>query len=419
MGDRDLMSCAQTGSGKTAAFLLPVINKMLEMQSEFTSQLSEVQAPLALVIAPTRELANQIYMEARKFALNTSLRPVVVYGGVSVAHQLRQVQSGCHLLVGTPGRLKDFIGKRKISLEKLKYLILDEADRMLDMGFMPDVKTLIYEHQAPDKVDRHTLMFSATFPEEIQKLAAEFLNEYVFLTIGKVGSTHSDIEQAVMEVDDASKRDKLVEILGNEGGNRNLVFVQTKRLADFLASYLCQNGFPTTSIHGDRFQQQREEALREFRAGQQTVLIATAVAARGLDIANVKQVINYDLPDEIEEYIHRIGRTGRIGNKGKAISFFSRGRDEQLARALVKTLSDSEQVVPDWLEEVAETALGTGYGPKGGRFGGKDTRGDMGGGGGGGGGKFNAAGDDGWDQNGGATNGVSNGGGGGDDEEWD
>merc|ERR1719318_1165780 len=411
------MSCAQTGSGKTAAFLLPVITNLLANQAEFTSQLSEIQAPLALVVAPTRELATQIYNEARKFAMNTSLRPVVVYGGVSVAHQLRQVQSGCHLLVGTPGRLKDFIGKRKISLEKLKYLILDEADRMLDMGFMPDIKTLIYEHEMPEKGTRRTLMFSATFPEEIQKLAAEFLHEYVFLTIGKVGSTHSDIEQQVIQIDDASKRDKLVEILGNEGGNRNLVFVQTKRLADFLASYLCQNGFPTTSIHGDRFQAQREEALREFRSGQQTVLIATAVAARGLDIADVKQVINYDLPDEIEEYIHRIGRTGRIGNKGKAVSFFSSGRDEQLARSLVRTLADSEQVVPDWLEEAAETALGTGYGPKGGRFRGKDTRsgGNMGGGG-----TFNAASnDDGWDQNGGGAAVTNGGGGGGDDEEWD
>lgn len=413
MGGRDLMSCAQTGSGKTAAFLLPVLAGLMDMRDQFTGSLSAVQAPLALVVAPTRELAVQIYQEARKFSTQTSIRPVVVYGGVSVAHQLRQVQSGCHLLVGTPGRLKDFLGKGRISLENLKFLVLDEADRMLDMGFMPDVKIIVNDHQMPPKEERKTLMFSATFPEEIQKLAAEFLNNYVFLTIGKVGSTSSNIEQTVHKVEDSEKRDKLVEILGQEGGNRNLVFVQTKRLADFLASYLCQNGFPTTSIHGDRFQEQREEALREFRSGAQTVLIATAVAARGLDIADVKQVINFDLPDEIEEYIHRIGRTGRIGNKGRATSFFCQDKDENIARALVKTLSDSEQVVPSWLEEIADTALGTGYGPKGGRFASKDTRGgDMNGGG-----QFNAAGNnDGYD-NGGTS--MMNGGGGGDEDEWD
>lgn len=408
------MACAQTGSGKTAAFLLPVLTGMLEFRDEFSSQLSEVQAPLGLIIAPTRELATQIFAEARKFSHGTSIRPVVVYGGVSVAHQLRQVESGCHLLVGTPGRLKDFLGRRKISLANLKYLILDEADRMLDMGFMPDVKNIVSEFDMPGKEERRTLMFSATFPEQIQKLAAEFLNEYVYITIGKVGSTHSGIEQSVLEISESDKRDKLVEILTNEGSNRNLVFVQTKRLADFLASYLCQNGFPTTSIHGDRYQQQREDALREFKKGEQTVLIATAVAARGLDIADVKQVINYDLPDVIEEYVHRIGRTGRIGNKGKAVSFFVRGKDEGLARALVKSLADAEQEVPDWLEEVAETALGTGYGPKGGRFASKDTRS----GGGGGGGKFNAAGnDDGWGVN---TNGdVSTSGATQVEDDWD
>lgn len=425
-GNRDLMSCAQTGSGKTAAFLVPVIAGILQHKDELTSTLSEVQAPLALIIAPTRELAVQIFTEAKKFSRNTCVRPVVVYGGVSVPHQLRQVQNGCHLLVGTPGRLKDFIGKRKISLENLKYLVLDEADRMLDMGFMPEVKTIVNDFGMPSKIERRTLMFSATFPEQIQQLAGEFLNEYVFLTIGKVGiATHSDIEQTVINIEDSAKRDKLVEILGTEGGNRNLVFVQTKRMADFLASYLCQNGFPSTSIHGDRYQQQREEALREFRSGQQTVLIATAVAARGLDIADVKQVINYDLPDEIEEYIHRIGRTGRIGNKGRAISFFSPGKDEGLARSLVTVLSSAEQEVPNWLDEIADSAVGTGYGHRGGRFGGQDRRNDGGGRGGGGGGNFNAGGDDdGWGPpSGGDANGVSmmnghsNGGGG--DEDWD
>eukprot|EP00794_Sanderia_malayensis_P008071 gene8071-8935_t len=373
LGDRDLMACAQTGSGKTAAFLLPVLTKMMQ-DGLSGSRFTEIQAPAALIISPTRELTSQIYMEARKFSHKTDLRPVVCYGGVAVSHQMRQIENGCHMLVATPGRLKDFAQRRKISLQNVKYLILDEADRMLDMGFMPDIKSIIGDFGMPDKENRQTLMFSATFPEEIQNLAAEFLSDYVFLTIGKVGGTSSNIEQVIEEVADSDKRDKLVEILSSEGANKNLVFVETKRSADFLASYLSQSGFPTTSIHGDRFQQQREEALRDFRAGRCPILIATAVAARGLDIEDVKQVVNYDLPQEIDEYVHRIGRTGRIGNQGKATSFFSRGKDESLARSLVKILSDANQVVPDWLEEVAETALGTGYGPKGGKYGAEDTR---------------------------------------------
>ena len=411
---RDLMSCAQTGSGKTAAFLLPVLTAMSKYTNELSSKLSEIQTPLALVIAPTRELANQIFKDARSFAQGTPFRAVVAYGGVSVSYQLRNIEAGCNILIGTPGRLKDFLSKRKVSLANLKYLILDEADRMLDMGFIPDIREMVNDYGMPQKGERNTLMFSATFPEPIQELAKEFLEDYVFLTIGKVGGTSSDIEQSIEDVPEANKRDKLVEILSEQGGNRNLVFVQTKRSADFLASYLSQNGFPTTSIHGDRFQQQREEALSDFRQGKCPVLIATAVAARGLDIADVKQVVNFDLPDEIDEYIHRIGRTGRIGNKGKAISFFARDKDENLARALVKILAESEQVVPDWLEEVAETALGTGYGPKGGKYGAKDTRRNQDGFSTG---NYNAmSNDDGWDNNNSAPVAV-----GGDDggEDWD
>jgi len=411
---RDLMSCAQTGSGKTAAFLLPVLTAMSRYTDELSSKLSEVQTPLALVIAPTRELANQIFKDARSFAQGTPFRAVVAYGGVSVSYQLRNIEAGCNILIGTPGRLKDFFGKRKVSLANLKYLILDEADRMLDMGFIPDIREMVNDYGMPPKGERKTLMFSATFPEPIQELAREFLEDYVFLTIGKVGGTSSDIEQSIEDVPEANKRDKLVEILSEQGGNRNLVFVQTKRSADFLASFLSQNGFPTTSIHGDRLQQQREEALSDFRQGKCPVLIATAVAARGLDIADVKQVVNFDLPDEIDEYIHRIGRTGRIGNKGKAISFFARDKDDNLARGLVKILSESDQTVPDWLEEVAETALGSGYGPKGGKYGAKDTRRNQDGFSTG---NYNAmSNDDGWDKN---NNTPVTAGNTGDDEDWD
>ncbi|XP_031562414.1 ATP-dependent RNA helicase DED1-like [Actinia tenebrosa] len=373
LAGRDVMACAQTGSGKTAAFLLPVMTGMMN-DGLVSGSFTDVQTPQAVVIAPTRELANQIYMEGRKFSHNTMLRAVVCYGGVSVAHQQRQIQNGCNLLVATPGRLKQFIEKGVVSLTKVKYLILDEADRMLDMGFEQDIRKIVETMGLPDKMSRQTLMFSATFPEEIQTLAQDFLNDYLFLTVGRVGSATTDIEQNIVEVSEFEKRDKLTEILENAGTHRTLVFVESKRGADFLAVFLSQEGFPTTSIHGDRLQREREEALEDFREGRCPVLIATNVAARGLDIDDVKHVINFDLPSEIDEYVHRIGRTGRIGNKGKSTSFFLRGRDDKIARGLVKVLSDASQEVPEWLESIAEGAIGTDYGPAGGRFGSRDTR---------------------------------------------
>ncbi|EDO46988.1 predicted protein, partial [Nematostella vectensis] len=282
-----------------AAFLLPVMTSMMNAGLT-SSSFSETQTPQAMCIAPTRELANQIYLEARKFAHGTMLRPVVCYGGVSVSHQLRQLQSGCNLLVGTPGRLTDFIEKGKVSLKGLQFLILDEADRMLDMGFEPAIRRIVESMGMPDKSERQTLMFSATFPEEIQRLAGDFLNDYLFLTVGRVGGTTSDIEQTVIEVTDNEKRDRLTQILGDAGTDRTLVFVESKRSADFLAIFLSGEGFPTTSIHGDRLQQEREEALDDFRKGRCPVLIATNVAARGLDIDDVKHVINFDLPSDID-----------------------------------------------------------------------------------------------------------------------
>ncbi|XP_033738808.1 ATP-dependent RNA helicase DED1-like isoform X2 [Pecten maximus] len=376
MSGRDLMACAQTGSGKTAAFLLPVLTGM--MKNGLTgSAFSEVQEPQALVVAPTRELALQIFNDARKFSHGTMLRPVVLYGGTSVGYQLKQVENGAHIVVGTPGRLIDVIGKGKISLSKLKYLILDEADRMLDMGFGPDIKKIVHELGTPDKTERQTLMFSATFPEEIQKLAGEFLNDYLFLTVGRVGGACSDVSQNFFQVDRQQKRQKLCDILSESGADKTLVFVEQKRNADFLASYLSESGFPTTSIHGDRLQREREEALRDFKIGKAPILIATSVAARGLDIPNVKHVINYDLPQSIDEYVHRIGRTGRCGNLGKATSFYSEDSDGSLAKPLLRILVDAQQNVPEWLESSGQSSMSSGSYSGGGRFGGRDIRKDQ------------------------------------------
>ncbi|XP_060562674.1 uncharacterized protein LOC132722235 isoform X3 [Ruditapes philippinarum] len=374
---RDLMGCAQTGSGKTAAFLLPVLSGMMKAGLSGSS-FSAVQEPQALVVAPTRELATQIYMDARKFAHGSMLRPVVLYGGTSVGYQLRQVEQGCHILVGTPGRLLDVFGKGKVSLGKIKYLILDEADRMLDMGFGPEIKKIISDFEMPGKTERQTLMFSATFPEEIQKLASEYLNDYLFLSVGVVGGANTDVSQHVFEVDRLQKRDKLTEILNESGSDKTLVFVEQKRNADFLASYLSQSGFPATSIHGDRLQREREEALEDFKKGRAPILIATSVAARGLDIPFVKHVVNYDLPQSIDEYVHRIGRTGRCGNLGKATSFYTHDSDSGMAKALVKILTQASQVVPEWLETYGQGSVSTaGYIPMGGKFGGKDIRKGM------------------------------------------
>jgi probable ATP-dependent RNA helicase DDX4 len=248
------------------------------------------------------------------------------------------VEQGCHLLVATPGRLIDFVGRGKIGFESVRYLVLDEADRMLDMGFEPEIRRIVETMGMPARTERQTLMFSATFPKPIQELAQDFLNDYIFLTVGRVGGTSADIEQHVLQLGEYRKRDKLVELLTAEGMNRTLVFVETKRNADFLASFLSQSGFPTTSIHGDRLQREREEALSDFKSGQAPILVATAVAARGLDIAGVKHVINYDMPSSADEYVHRIGRTGRIGNKGMATSFFDVNRDSGIAREIATIL---------------------------------------------------------------------------------
>ncbi|XP_049624070.1 probable ATP-dependent RNA helicase DDX4 isoform X2 [Suncus etruscus] len=353
LAGRDLMACAQTGSGKTAAFLLPILAHLMS-DGVTASRFKELQEPECIIVAPTRELINQIYLEARKFSFGTCVRAVVIYGGTQLGYSIRQILQGCNILCATPGRLMDIIGKEKIGLKQVRYLVLDEADRMLDMGFGPEMKKLISCPGMPSREQRQTLMFSATFPEEIQRLAGEFLKtNYLFVAVGQVGGACRDVQQTILQVGQYSKREKLVEILRNIGDERTMVFVETKKKADFIATFLCQEKISTTSIHGDREQREREQALGDFRCGKCPVLVATSVAARGLDIENVQHVINFDLPSAIDEYVHRIGRTGRCGNTGRAISFFDPESDNHLAQPLVKVLSDAQQDVPAWLEEIA------------------------------------------------------------------
>ncbi|XP_026569450.1 ATP-dependent RNA helicase DDX3X isoform X2 [Pseudonaja textilis] len=358
---RDLMACAQTGSGKTAAFLLPILSQIytdgpgdaFRAMKENGRYGRRKQYPISLVLAPTRELAVQIYEEARKFAYRSKVRPCVVYGGADIGQQIRDLERGCHLLVATPGRLVDMMERGKIGLDFCKYLVLDEADRMLDMGFEPQIRRIVEQDTMPPKGVRQTMMFSATFPKEIQMLARDFLEEYIFLAVGRVGSTSENITQKVVWVEEPDKRSFLLDLLNATGEDSlTLVFVETKKGADSLEHFLYLEGYACTSIHGDRSQRDREEALHQFRSGRSPILVATAVAARGLDISNVKHVINFDLPSDIEEYVHRIGRTGRVGNLGLATSFFNE-RNINITKDLLDLLVEAKQEVPSWLENMA------------------------------------------------------------------
>lgn len=373
MGGRDLMACAQTGSGKTGGFLFPILSQAFKNGPHTTAPNASGGGyrqrkayPTSLILAPTRELVSQIYDEARKFAYRSWVRPCVVYGGAEIGGQLRQIERGCDLLVATPGRLVDLIERGRISLANIRYLVLDEADRMLDMGFEPQIRRIVEGEDMPTVDGRQTLMFSATFPRDIQLLAKDFLKDYVFLSVGRVGSTSENITQKIEYVEDHDKRSVLLDILHTHSGGLTLIFVETKRMADTLSDFLITQGFPATAIHGDRTQRERERALEFFRNGRCPIMVATAVAARGLDISNVNHVVNYDLPTDIDDYVHRIGRTGRAGNTGLSTAFFNRG-NRGIVRDLLELLKEANQDVPAFLENIARESSGFGGGRGGGR----------------------------------------------------
>ncbi|GAX26781.1 ATP-dependent RNA helicase DDX3X [Fistulifera solaris] len=379
---RDLMACAQTGSGKTAGFLFPTILTMIRnggRDPPSNANSHRCTYPEALVLAPTRELAQQIFDEARRFTYCTGIAPVVIYGGAEVRDQLRQIEAGCDLLVATPGRLVDLMERGRISMENVRFLVLDEADRMLDMGFEPQIRRIVEESDMPGSPERQTMLFSATFPANIQRLASDFMRDYIFLTVGRVGSASKDVSQTVEFVEEREKMDTLMKFLFTIEEGLILIFVETKRSCDYVEDMLCQNKFPACSIHGDKSQREREYALRCFKSGQTPVMVATDVASRGLDIPNVTQVINYDLPGNIDDYVHRIGRTGRAGNTGAALSFVNE-KNSGIIRELRDLLDENDQQVPSWLNQMCNYTGRSGGGGRGrgrgggGGFGSRDVR---------------------------------------------
>lgn len=379
----DLMCCAQTGSGKTAAFLVPACTRLVSHRPSSSRSAKASASPRCVIMAPTRELASQIELEAQKLANRSPLRSVAVYGGADQRKQVKDLAMGVDIVVATPGRLTDFCDRGIVSLSSTELLVLDEADRMLDMGFEPQIRRIVLEGDMPAKENRLTFLFSATFPLQIQQLAQQFLREYVWVGVGRVGSTTESIKQRLVLATN-EKRNKLNLVArairqgpGN-GTGRTLVFVQKKRTASWLKKMLAKGGVegappaerfdPITAcdIHGDRSQAQREAALSSFRAGSCKVLVATDVAARGLDIADVQHVIIMDLPtgpEDFDSYVHRIGRTGRAGHFGLATSLYVPGTDRQgnanIAPLLLGMLMESNQQIPDWFLALPECPQST------------------------------------------------------------
>jgi len=368
---RDLMACAQTGSGKTAAFLLPMIHNLLTNPApDIVAKSRSKSYPRALILSPTRELAQQIQVQARKFLYCTGLRSVCVYGGSPIGQQFKDLQDGVDLVVATPGRLWDMIERGRMSLSQCEFLTLDEADRMLDMGFEPQIRNIVDGADLMPAGERNTLMYSATFPTDIQQLAQDFLQDYIFLAVGRVGSTSDFITQKVLYCEKHDKMAQLFELLEKNEGLK-LVFTATKRDADRVEYLLNEEGMKALAIHGDKGQREREYALRRFKDGHVDILVATDVASRGLDIPNVLFVIQYDLPNTIDDYVHRIGRTGRCGNPGTAISLVNYNNAPILSD-LRDLLTEGNQDCPTWLNELCHSCRGKKK--KKGRYGGRDYR---------------------------------------------
>lgn len=323
LAGRDVMGAAQTGTGKTAAFTLPVLHRIMPFASHSTSP---ARHPVrALILTPTRELADQVAENVERYCSTSALRSTAIFGGVDIRPQKEELRQGCELLIATPGRLLDHLEQRNVNLSQVGVLVLDEADRMLDMGFMPDLERIV--NYLPKK--RQNLMFSATFSNDIRKLARSILNDPVEITVASQNQTADTVTQIVYNVSERDKRSALLYLLMTHYSEQVIVFANTRLEVNRLSRFLLQEGVAAEPIHGDRSQFERTKTLEDFKAGKVKVLVATDVAARGLDVAGLPCVINYDLPFNPEDYVHRIGRTGRAGAEGTAIAFYNERDEEQ------------------------------------------------------------------------------------------
>ncbi len=335
---RDVMGAAQTGTGKTAAFALPLLQRMMKHENPSTSP---ARHPVrALVLLPTRELADQVAQQVKLYAKYTNLRSAVVFGGMDMKPQTLELKAGVEVLVATPGRLLDHIEAKTPVLNQVEYVVLDEADRMLDIGFLPDLQRIL--SYLPKQ--RITLLFSATFSPEIKRLASSYLQNPVTIEVARSNATASTVEQHFYSVNEDGKRHALHQILKTRGMKQAFVFVNSKLGCARLARSLEREGLKTTALHGDKSQDERLKALDSFKKGEVDLLVCTDVAARGLDIKDVPAVFNFDIPFNAEDYVHRIGRTGRAGAAGLAVSFVGGGNDARLVADIEKLIKSKIEI---------------------------------------------------------------------------
>ncbi|XP_041987351.1 ATP-dependent RNA helicase p62-like [Aricia agestis] len=348
LSGQNFVGIAQTGTGKTLAYLIPALIHLK------TTVGRKGRGPRVLILAPTRELARQIEEVAKDFEKKMSVRCLCIYGGVSRTPQAEKLQAGVDILIATPGRLNDFIDSRITNLSRCSYVVLDEADRMLDMGFEPQIRKAL--EGVP--YERQILMFSATWPKEVQHLAEDYLREYVQVNVGSTElSANHNIQQHIYVCDQTEKMEKFKSIMHDVCGSsagKILVFTNTKRFVDTLTLTLKRNGWRADGIHGDKSQLQRDNVINRFKQGRSNILVATDVAARGLDVDGVTHVINYDFPNTSEDYIHRIGRTGRQQNKGESHTLLTED-DGRQAKSLIEVLKEAKQEIPQELLELARS----------------------------------------------------------------